>query len=312
MTVEIMQILANSNLLKPLYWILFTISTTITAEEILLSPFSGSEIVDQSASRNTFYILHLSPLKMINGELQSEKNIQLSGQVSRTTYQIPNSIQKELVFTFFNDQISKKNGTLLFSCQGRACGSSNDWANQIFKNKTLYGRDRYQRYTVYKISVNNSDTFILLYLTRRGNGRQYIHIEQISSNIQTNNKALLTVEQLNTLMIEQKRIIIPDLQFDNYNRINNTSNEAVNIVTKLVELNGDKRFWLVGHLSDRNRSVDELIEVSQQRAAAVKQALINRGVSANRLTVYGAGPLTPVDSQKINKGYIELVIDSTL
>ena len=62
---------------------------------------------------------------------------------------------------------------VLFRCSGRDCGRSNDWANQVFGQATLYGPDRNQRY----VARQWQDQLVSLYVIERGNKRVYAHLQ---------------------------------------------------------------------------------------------------------------------------------------
>ena len=58
-----------------------------------------------------------------------------------------------------------------FSCDGRACGSSGDWANGVFGYRILYGPEQYQHYWVGRDAGGKH--WESVYVGRRGNGKVY-------------------------------------------------------------------------------------------------------------------------------------------
>jgi len=68
---------------------------------------------------------------------------------------------------------------------------------------------------------------------------------------------------------------------------------ALDEMANLLTANPDLRIAIVGH-SDNVGSLDGNIELSRKRAAAVRRALIDRGVAAARLEARGDGYLAPI------------------
>ena len=63
-----------------------------------------------------------------------------------------------------------------FTCKGRACGQGVQWANRVFREQVLYGREDLQQYQVYAVQGVPSYRLIA-YSTRRTVDRQYLHVD---------------------------------------------------------------------------------------------------------------------------------------
>ena len=66
--------------------------------------------------------------------------------------------------------------TLLFSCQGRACGHGAQWANRVFRERVLYGREDLQRYAVYELE-GSPKYRLITYGAARTEDRQYLRVD---------------------------------------------------------------------------------------------------------------------------------------
>jgi len=64
----------------------------------------------------------------------------------------------------------------LFSCDGRACGQGVQWANRVFHQRELYGREDLQRYRVYSLEGDSSYRLVV-YGAERTLDRQYLHVD---------------------------------------------------------------------------------------------------------------------------------------
>ena len=72
-------------------------------------------------------------------------------------------------------------------------------------------------------------------------------------------------------------------------------------IVKLLNNDSSLKLYVVGH-TDNVGQFDYNIKLSQQRAAAVVQALVGKGISTSRLTPFGAGPTAPVTSNNTEEG----------
>ncbi len=79
------------------------------------------------------------------------------------------------------------------------------------------------------------------------------------------------------------------------------SGAALDQMAKMLAANPDLKVAIVGH-SDNRGSLNVNIELSRRRAAAVRSALIKRGVKANRLEARGVGYLAPRRSNATDAG----------
>ncbi|UCC85223.1 MAG: OmpA family protein [Gemmatimonadota bacterium] len=89
--------------------------------------------------------------------------------------------------------------------------------------------------------------------------------------------------------------------FDSY-VVKPESEPTLEAVAELLVANPSLNLYLVGH-TDMTGSIDYNIELSANRAQAVVDALVERyGISADRLTGRGVGPLCPVSTNRTEDG----------
>ncbi len=68
---------------------------------------------------------------------------------------------------------------LLFSCEGRSCGQGVQWANRVFHQPVLYGREELQQYRVYSVG-KEARSILVIYAAARTADRQYLHAEVLT------------------------------------------------------------------------------------------------------------------------------------
>lgn len=270
--------------------------------------YPKSKIDIYSSRQSSDYQLALGSLKKVNGQLVPEYSERLEGRLTRITYRIPDGHKALTAFNHFAAQLSSAD--LLFECHGRECGSSSHWANQIFGIAKLYGPERYQHYRVARLKRNNDEILVVLYAVQRGNKRVYVHLDLLEPAGQGVRDIAVNPETLLSNLLENKRLVLTGLTFDENDRLLEQSQKSIEQVVAALKKNVRLRVYVVGHIDGRtgDSTIDQLIERSQQRAAAVQTAIIKQGITANRLEAHGVGPLAPSSKPGLQSGRIELVV----
>ncbi len=119
----------------------------------------------------------LDAIRRISGRLRMSDQITAAGQLASITYQLPETHTGIEAFETTRTQLIEDGAELLYWCEGRECGSSSLWANDIFQRATLYGPEARQAYLLARLR-DESGGLVALYGITRGNGRPYLHVEQ--------------------------------------------------------------------------------------------------------------------------------------
>lgn len=126
------------------------------------------------------YILALDKYRKTANRWSPKTFKRLKGDLTRYTLELPRDYTSEQVFAFYREQLPKSASELFF-CQKRQCADSNNWANDHFKVKQLYGQDASQRYGAYEIKQEQAVSYVTIYSVRRGNRRLYVQIEVLTA-----------------------------------------------------------------------------------------------------------------------------------
>jgi len=232
----------------------------------------GSYIV-QYKNTTTSYRLVLGGLEKINGVLAPEKEQRLSGELFQITYRIPERYSAQEAFSLIGTQITAMGGDVLFNCVGRDCGSSNQWANNIFKYSRLYGVDSTQSFSSYQLG----ERFFSLYAVKRGNKRVYMRLEVLETPLSSTSKAASsTFKQL----LSPNRLL-PLTDF---------SSEFGEII-EYLNINQNRHLWIVGH-DDKEGSIEQQIDRAVDAAAMLRVKLIENGIEAERVHIHSLGRFT--------------------
>ena len=119
----------------------------------------------------------LGALEKVRGSWRFKSSERLSGQLLSYTWQIVDGFSSNEVLAGVEARLEE--AQLLFSCDGRSCGRGVQWANGVFGERVLYGRDDLQRYRVYD-PLGDGKQRLLFFSTARTSDRQYLHAELLT------------------------------------------------------------------------------------------------------------------------------------
>jgi hypothetical protein len=294
------------------------------SDHSLIAGFLDSEIIERELQRNINYRIVLGALERVRGEVIPEDFERLRGDVTKITYEVSQEFTSGDVYAFYQEQLTAKNYELLYSCEGRECGNSNYWANDVFRNRILYGPERNQYFMSFRAgSALESDPYFSLYIITRVNRKIYAYIEivepagtqepeQITAIIEIEGarapEQLSSAEDSNLLqrLREQGSVVLPPVSFQANDRLA----RPVDVEPLISALDSDRSLsvYVVAHLKQDGQSLQELMRRSLARANSLRQALIASGIAAQRIEAAGVGPLAPFCASGNCEERIEIVL----
>lgn len=161
---------------------LLTLSCALQAQtpEVLIQQLEAYPHALSVASERSSVVDHeigLGALQKRSGSWKFKASERVDGVLSRHTWQIVDGFSSEEVLEKLVTELESASGArLLFSCDGRSCGKSVQWANRVFAEKLLYGREDLQRYRAYALE-DPASHYIQLYSASRTADRQYLRLE---------------------------------------------------------------------------------------------------------------------------------------
>jgi len=283
-----------------LVWVLTSsVFSVLGAED--LPAYPGADLVETQNSGDVIRNqIILSSLKKIRNVLEPDRAIIVQGRRRSRTYYVPDVLDIEDVIEHYRNSANQGNETL-FTCQGRSCGSSNYWANTVFKNSILYGPEQFQYYWV---GLNRqTHQYQLIYMGRRGTRKIYVHHEVIAATTQDPKLVDPELAEKNK-QFGDKRIIrvslaefVPDLD----------AFAMLLLGTLQASANEKARVAIVVH--DKQQGIETLqqaIDRTTRQAEGLKRQLMGKGVAEDRLEAYGVGPLSPVEDRRYPR--VDLVL----
>lgn len=273
----------------------------------LVERYPRSWIVEYSAESAVDYLLVLGRIKKTNHVVAPEKSHRVIADVTRTTYRIPDGHGPEQVFEWIEAQVAGQTRELLYQCHGRACGSSNEWANRIFGIAELYGPDREQSYLLARTRNGDQQKFLVAYVIQRGNRRVYAHIDEISVNAETARVVHPNPATLMSVLRAHRRVTLPELHFGEQQQLVQPQGAEIELVVQALQLDLIPEVAVVAH-SSSGQGVEADLKISTARARNLVNLLVDRGVQRKRLIAFGNGSLSPPYDTHVPVERVELVI----
>lgn len=148
----------------------------------ILPRFPRAEIVDYRVEEGVERLYPQGALRRISGRLRVDAEIDVVGRLSAVTYELPPGHSSSEAFARTRAELLAQGARALHWCEGRECGASNLWANNVFGNARLYGPDDQQAYLLLQLAAPRQDSLLALYAVTRGTRRAYLHVELLEAS----------------------------------------------------------------------------------------------------------------------------------
>ena len=259
---------------------LLLLSAQTLASDVLES-FPRAELVEETQSYDTEYRMVLSGLQRKHAVTSGEVERLISGDVTRQVWQLSVNHEVDQILEHFLEQW--QGAQILYRCSGLDCGSSNFWANTIFKNAKLYGRDANQAYVVAMLPGSPNKIYVL-YAVQRSKNKLYFNLDEV-----------LTTDALRNQKIEAKALTAalekPEGWLPGFivkeGRLDEDASSVLLGTLKNLDNNLKRRLYLVVHCFESNTMADNLScsnRLAQQLRTATYKDI--------EIPVFGNGALT--------------------
>ena len=237
------------------------------------------------------YRLILGKLRVIGNQIRSPEQW-LNGRLTRLTYRIPPGHGSRAAFDFYRTQLNSLGAEILFSCVARDCGSSSEWAIDVFRIAELYGLDREQNYLVARVRQEQSQYYVVLYTIVRGNQRVYAHLDVVETDTSGGGNSVT----------ERMRPVIP---LNNDEFMARLPEVLADYVAQAAQA-PDQNLWVVVHTQGVGYS--EAVKRGESIAERVKLWLVSRGIDQSRVKALAVGPLAPAHDPAVAAERVEFFL----
>jgi len=253
------------------------------------------------------YQLALGAIERIDGLWQPESSRILQGQLRRRTLEFDAGQSLSGLFEHYQSLATQAGAQSLFSCTGRDCGRSNNWANGFFHIPQLYGREDSQRLSTFWLQQGDQQQYLTLYIVRRGNQRIYLQQDLVQFSGRPSDtrvpsaqelqetlsaKGLLRLNQSNGALVQDAG----ELQLQG---------SWLEVLVQLVERE-PKPIKAVVHVVLRDRKAS--LAAANALQAKLSSALAARGISAEGISFEALGNIAPLATRP-EQARIDLMFD---
>lgn len=276
------------------------------ADHELIERFPGAEIVDYRTPGSTNYRLALDRMQRVNGRVSAGREERINGTLTRISYRIPDGYSGADVFAHYSAQMLAA-GPELYRCQGRGCGSSVFWANDVFENRILYGPEAEQYYLVTTVgsAEQRVSAYVALYVITRGNRSVYAHLDIIELRDLVSEVPATSPEALALQLRQEGSVILRGIQFDGRDEL--LDEGGLMVLLNTLRNAPLLRVYIVAHLGGEG-ALEDLLARSTQRAQSLATALVEAGIDEARVLAQGVGPLAPSCQQGSCSERVEIVL----
>lgn len=272
------------------------------AEVSFPQAFPESSLEATTEIESPGHLVLFSPVREVNNEIRSESMARLPVMGEGRLYEISRDSNREKARDYYVQLLQGRNANILFECRGIRCGRSNVWANQIFGQRVLYGRDATQDYLVAgTVDDEGSRWLTSIYTVTRGNLREYVWVEHLRL---TRGASVPGMDRGNSRVLGP--IVVPWEGGITY-RFDWSANDR----RKVLEWAGDSGTQVVitGFSSlVPGQSIEEAFDRAEQAAISLSEVLAKTGVPAERHRIIVAGPAIPFSDPDRQGNRVEVTV----
>jgi len=283
------------------------------SDHALFGGFPDAEISEFESEERVNHQVVLGGLQQLRGQVVPQAAERVRGKLTRILYEVASGYSGRDVMDFFTGQMRSMGYRELYSCAGRACGSSEYWANDIFGKRILYGPVRNQFYLAMG-SEPPGRFYVSVYVITRINRQLLVYLEIVEPEsggtalVETSSSpAAPSPEAMLAQLREQRGFVVPGLGFTANDEL--MSSSSLGAIAEMMELDPQLRLRIVAHLQG-DGSLEDMLSRSESRAEAVRQSLLAAGADPARLSTRGLGPLAPLCAAENCAERVELILDA--
>src|SRR5690554_1285585 len=181
------------------------------AEGLAIEPFPRAEVARERVQQASEHRVVIGNIRRINNQVRAERELQVVGELIRVSWRIPAGHSAREALGYAVEQLQQHPHTTLFFCEGRECGSSSLWANQVLDYSRLYGPEDNQLYLALRLD-DQPQRFISLYAITRGNQQVYLHMDQLTPEQPVTEVLYPTAATLGKILNAEKQLLLPDAE----------------------------------------------------------------------------------------------------
>lgn len=140
--------------------------------------YDKASLENQNVFSGSAHQVVLSAPTRINNAPYIEKEKRVEGKKTVMLLRLDSKDTPVEAFAYYRAFI-QKHGTVAYSCENRACGISSYWANSIFDERRLAGRDSDQYYVAGQVDMAGATYWVSVYLVANALRQNLVHVSYI-------------------------------------------------------------------------------------------------------------------------------------
>ncbi len=282
-----------------------------------LKRYEGTRVTFYEEKNFAAYTLPLGGItKHSRTETEFAKSLKLEGKITRVSYIGEDPARSSLeVMQNYRTELTNQGWKILWEASGNDLGTGKGIIFAGLYNNRPGGTFSLSKDNAHYLAAEKAGTHLALYITNYKAGTVNpkslqpkpgviaVALDTIETTAMDKKMVLVKAEEMNNRINEQGGVNLYGFHFDTGSAtLNADSSATLDEVEKLIKSDPSLRLLIVGH-TDQVGSFSDNIELSNKRAAAVKEAITKRIPSAvDRLSSGGVGYQCPIASNANEEG----------
>lgn len=257
----------------------------------LISPYQGSVLRERADEAFNAYS------RIVGAGPEGTRTDTVEGRVSRLRYDNPKGRSTLEIERNYRQALEAKGLTVDFQCTGRQACSPHRQPSWNSLNGLNLGAGSDIRYFTGRLPAAGGHAYVSVAINPQ---RTYLHIAQ-PTDMQSS-MVKVDANALASALENEGKVELPGIFFDSGTAsLQATSDPALDAAAGLLRQRPSLALDVLGHTDNQGGEAFNL-DLSQKRAAAVVNALVSRGIDANRLGSRGMGLTQPVADNATESG----------
>ena len=260
----------------------------------LIVPYQGSRLRERKADAFNEY------QRVVGRDRGQTRTQRLEGRLTRLRYDNPSGRSTFEIERNYRSALTARGFRVDWECSGRdVCGTTAGPASPGWNtiNGINLGIARDVRYFTGKLRHGGGEAYVSVAVNPQVT---YVHVLEAAA--MDTGMVAVDADALAAGLAQDGKVTLEGLYFDTGRAtLQAASDPALEQAALLMKQQPALKLLVVGH-TDSTGSAAANLKLSQQRAEAVRAALVARGIAASRLSAQGVGSSAPVASNDSESG----------